>query len=515
MKVALIPAVFATLALAAFCPAQVVRTRFIQRNNAGGNTIPFKSAVLKDGSYVTLNTVSRGGRSDSVLACFATNGATKWVKTLWAQGSFNPGALLPMKNGNVFVCGFAYQQETGFSYSYCTVVQPNGASLWSFAHEYGNGGGAYAAALDPSDNIYVTGSGKTGGRETAYALKLNPLGQQQYLTYFPWSPTNTYQGDMIAVDHDGGVMIDIDSAPDFYWRVSPTGQSLWSKAHVNGMGPSDFRYDTSNNLYLAGGYRNSATDYAPAVQKLDTDGKLIWTRIFNFEGDELDFMNQFAFDTVGNIVAAGRVFYLGQSRNFFLTRITPAGVVAYTRLYNSPGNTNDDLYNLFVDSRNQNYLVGYHQGSPDGSYAVGTDSAGTKLWQMITPGASDPRFYFQSSVFNPTNGDLFVGGEDSVSGDAVYYCYSQMAVGKPESHTVAKNGTLNPATSVLANDYYAADGTAIQSVAPLHGTLTLNANGTFTYKPDTNYTGTDTFKYKIRKTGLSDSAAVTVTITVG
>src|SRR5207248_488803 len=49
--------------------------------------------------------------------------------------------------------------------------------------------------------------------------------------------------------------------------------------------------------------------------------------------------------------------------------------------------------------------------------------------------------------------------------------------------------------------------------APTHGQLTLNPNGTFTYTPDSNFIGTDTFQYKAND-GYLDSNVATVTITV-
>src|SRR5262249_54866093 len=47
-----------------------------------------------------------------------------------------------------------------------------------------------------------------------------------------------------------------------------------------------------------------------------------------------------------------------------------------------------------------------------------------------------------------------------------------------------------------------------------HGTITLNANGSFAYTPTTGFTGTDTFTYKASD-GNSESAAATVTLNVG
>src|SRR5207247_7951216 len=54
------------------------------------------------------------------------------------------------------------------------------------------------------------------------------------------------------------------------------------------------------------------------------------------------------------------------------------------------------------------------------------------------------------------------------------------------------------APGVLANDTDV-DGDALTTVlvtGPAHGTLTLNANGSFTYTPAANYNGSDSFSYR-------------------
>jgi VCBS repeat-containing protein len=68
---------------------------------------------------------------------------------------------------------------------------------------------------------------------------------------------------------------------------------------------------------------------------------------------------------------------------------------------------------------------------------------------------------------------------------------------------------------VLANDFDA-DGDAltamrIQNVQ--HGLLQFNANGTFSYTPDDDFNGTDSFTYIVND-GLANSAEATVTFTV-
>ncbi len=74
--------------------------------------------------------------------------------------------------------------------------------------------------------------------------------------------------------------------------------------------------------------------------------------------------------------------------------------------------------------------------------------------------------------------------------------------------------TVN-APGVLGNDTDVEGSSPTASVVdnPAHGTLTLNANGSFTYTPTTNYNGSDSFTYKIND-GTLDSNTATVSITV-
>ena len=71
------------------------------------------------------------------------------------------------------------------------------------------------------------------------------------------------------------------------------------------------------------------------------------------------------------------------------------------------------------------------------------------------------------------------------------------------------------APGVLGNDTDA-DGdplTAILNVGPSNGILNLDPNGSFSYTPNTNFTGPDTFTYHAND-GAADSNIATVTITV-
>ena len=69
--------------------------------------------------------------------------------------------------------------------------------------------------------------------------------------------------------------------------------------------------------------------------------------------------------------------------------------------------------------------------------------------------------------------------------------------------------------SILVNDTDANGDplTAVLVTGPAHGSLSLNANGTFTYTPHANFNGTDSFTYRVSDgKSLSDPATVTIAV---
>ena len=85
-----------------------------------------------------------------------------------------------------------------------------------------------------------------------------------------------------------------------------------------------------------------------------------------------------------------------------------------------------------------------------------------------------------------------------------------------DAYTTAEDTALTiPPAGILANDSDA-DGDSLTTVlvtGVAHGTLSLSANGAFTYAPSLNYTGVDTFTYRATD-GLANSGVATVTITI-
>ena len=150
-----------------------------------------------------------------------------------------------------------------------------------------------------------------------------------------------------------------------------------------------------------------------------------------------------------------------------------------------------------------------------------TDGKGTAVMlDVVEAGLNDPSTTKQT--VNGTTGLAVLGGNSLTS--RYWHHYSSLGGAPVNSPPVANGDAYSTpgntalvvaAPGVLANDTDANGDplTASKNANPLHGTVTVNANGSFTYTPTTGYVGPDSFKYKASD-GTAQSTAATVSITV-
>ena len=126
------------------------------------------------------------------------------------------------------------------------------------------------------------------------------------------------------------------------------------------------------------------------------------------------------------------------------------------------------------------YAIWRNQDSPDCHTGCDLYSVGSKCWDStITPYA--------------------LRGLDAVD----------------DYYTASMNTPLNILSpGVLQNDYYPDGVSQLFLVSqPLYGTVTLNSDGSFTYTPPANWSGTDYFVYRLTDTkGFTDTATVYITV---
>lgn len=117
------------------------------------------------------------------------------------------------------------------------------------------------------------------------------------------------------------------------------------------------------------------------------------------------------------------------------------------------------------------------------------------------------------------NGGTANGGVDTSAGQTFTISLASVndtPVANADSYTTAENASLTIAVNGLLSNDTDIEGdtlTAVLVAGPSHGTLTLNANGSFNYSPNANYNGPDSFTYKVND-GVADSSIVTVSLTI-
>ncbi|MGH2521700.1 MAG: Ig-like domain-containing protein, partial [Anaerolineales bacterium] len=158
----------------------------------------------------------------------------------------------------------------------------------------------------------------------------------------------------------------------------------------------------------------------------------------------------------------------------------------------------------------------------DGSYGVAviTDFAGRATLDRVPlpVGSYTINAYFSGIIPLPA-GTLSLDDERyqpaTTTGSLALITFPPVA--EPDAYSLDGGETLTvEAPGVLGNDNDA-DGdslTALLVEGPAHGTLSLNPDGSFSYTPNLNFSGSDSFTYKARDIHDAESNVVAVTLTV-
>jgi VCBS repeat-containing protein len=135
----------------------------------------------------------------------------------------------------------------------------------------------------------------------------------------------------------------------------------------------------------------------------------------------------------------------------------------------------------------------------------------------------DPNGQFESLAAGETGTDSFTytisdghGGTDTATVHITVNGANDPVVAVDDAYQTVENTVLNVAApGVLGNDTDADSSdtlSASNASTPAHGGVTLNANGSFGYTPDTGYTGPDSFTYDVSDGTTTDTATVNITV---
>ncbi len=221
-----------------------------------------------------------------------------------------------------------------------------------------------------------------------------------------------------------------------------------------------------------------------------------------FGGSGRDYVNDLAVDASGNVYAtgytnSGNLPLTGDAHDSVLSGTTDAFVI----ILGAGGNTLDYSTYLGGDATETGYALALDANN--NIYIGGNTGSNTGL---ATGGVYD------NSYNGSTDGFVakLLANRDPVATDNVYTTSEGVAVGG--------NVITDDTGAGIDSDPDTDPLTASLLDGPLHGTLVLNPDGTFTYTPfdtpTTNFADTDSFTYQVNDgKGGTDTATVTITVT--
>ncbi|MFI5211900.1 MAG: T9SS type A sorting domain-containing protein, partial [Ignavibacteria bacterium] len=181
-------------------------------------------------------------------------------------------AIVVDNSDNVIVTGGSVGSSTASDYE---TVKYNQAGVQQWESRYNGPGNsedrAYAIVVDNSDNIIVTGESKGNGSDFDYGtVKYNQAGSQQWVGRYNGPGNSEDRAYAIVVDNSDNIYITGSSrsgssqgTEDYATlEYTPAGSELWA-VRYNGTGSNEDRayaivVDNSDNIFVTGESRNSS-----------------------------------------------------------------------------------------------------------------------------------------------------------------------------------------------------------------------------------------------------------------
>ncbi len=371
---------FAVLLLVSVPAVAQVDTVWVRRYNAPDSTYDEAHALAVDESgnvYVTGRSHGADGSYDYATIKYNSNGDTLWVRRYYQSADLydSPNAIALDGSGNVYVTGLSEDSLT--YYDYATIkYDSNGDTVWVRRYDgpMSDWDEAEDIAVDGSGNVYVAGTSR-GDIEDYGTIKYYPNGDTAWL--------RTY--DAVLYDY----------------------------AHA-------LAVDGSGNVYVTGeSYRGGPgfTDYATI--KYNSNGDTAWVRRYDGSGSDQNAAHALGVDGSGNVYVTGTSYGSGTNDDYVTIKYNSNGDTAWVRRYDGPNSNKDSACAIAVDGSGNVYVTGKSDGGfgeYDYDYAtIKYDSNGDTMWVRIYdgPGNDDDE---PAALVLDDSGNVYVTGESYGSG---------------------------------------------------------------------------------------------------
>jgi Bacterial Ig domain len=517
----------ALLALPLFASAQ---TRFVwgTRFNSTSNDYDSAAAAAVDatGNLITVGSTNSAATGlDILISKFTSKGYPAWSRSV---SSSTTAANLSVSWGAGWEGGKAVDTDS-----------QNG--IWVGGQAYIAGGGFVAPLYkyDTKGNqkvAIVIGGTNNNSLASIVGIKVNA--DDSVLVA-------GYKGDTSKTT---GFISKYDTAGTLLWTQN-VGASASSSDVING-----WTVDASGNIFVTG-KTTTAGNADLFTAKLDSSAATVWFTKYSTDGT--DYGNQVSLDSAGNVITLGQTNGKSKGLDYVVQKLNSSGVQQWAVAYDAQASRKDDIArNLLVGSDNSVYVTGSTvttntyfntarfagsngallqtnrlsigsattkpglEQNADGTVALTltTLTSGTpqlsiytfkadltapviERWQLSN-GANSVQFIESGLVSGLRNvfavGDNGAGATSSADISVIRIAPTALGVVK---YNAAKNVLLSvdAASGLQKSNTIVGAGLTIATsklTDPTSGAATVASNGSFTYLPNTDFLGVDTFNYK-------------------
>ncbi|MCP4132457.1 MAG: hypothetical protein GY754_15905 [bacterium] len=349
-------------------------------------------------------------------------------------------AIVTDSMGSLYITGTTYGSldgniDAGQGDVFLAKYNSAGEKQWTHQSGTAECDTAYAAAIDNSGSIYITGStrGNFGdaahaGDEDMFLAKYSPDGTREWSRQLGSSARDRASG--VAADSSGNIYVtghtlgnldgiqNTNSLDIFLVKYNSTGTKLWTKLISSMSISSKIVIDSLDNIYIADGY------YSLSLTKFNSDGEMQWTQESDTGAATIDLVSGMVIDSSGNIYFTG--FTNGVldgntnagNYDIFLAKYNSDGEKQWTRQLGTE--EEDRSSGVALDSSGDLYISGFTKGGFDGNTLSGQtdtilakyDSSGVKQWtSQLDSDSSDQA----TGIVIDNSDNIFVAGYASGS----------------------------------------------------------------------------------------------------
>ena len=297
-----------------------------QRYNGPGNSTEnvFSLKVDAGGNvYITGFSGGSGTGNDYATIKYNSAGVQQWLQRYSGSANSNDVArsLILDDSGNVYISGFTTETSSGEDY---TTIKYNSAGVQQWLQKYNGPANlndeVYSMAIDPTGNIYVTGSSEGSGTGSDFAtVKYNASGTQMWAQRYNGPAGNTDEARSIAVDAAGYVYITGNSR-------SSTGIDFATIKYAQVMGIQNIGNELPENFSLGQNFPNPfnpvtnirfnvAKSGYVSIKVYDITGKVAAVLV----NEELS-AGVYNVDLNASMLSSGTYFYRMETDNFISTK---------------------------------------------------------------------------------------------------------------------------------------------------------------------------------------------------